>query len=221
LRGSTVVFSVAPSATSSSLTILETGVLEPGRYLLTVVSQASAAATMFWYWNSSASFQFEFDVAPLVTPFCFGDGTGTACPCGNSSPVGAEAGCLNSLGQGGALRASGTPSLANDTFVLLGSQMTNASALYFQGTTRIGGGDGAVFGDGKRCAGGSIARLGTKTNAGGASQYPDVGDAAVSVRGNVGAPGTRTYQVWYRNVASFCAPDGFNLTNGVVVEWQP
>jgi len=46
-----------------------------------------------------------------------------------------------------------------------GSQMTNSSALYFQGTTQMAGGAGIAFGDGLRCAGGSIVRLGTKTNA--------------------------------------------------------
>jgi len=29
----------------------------------------------------------------------------------------------------------------------------------------------------------------------------------------------RTYQVWYRNSASFCTSASFNLTNGVRVAW--
>ena len=55
---------------------------------------------------------------------------------------------------------------------------------------------------------------------GGASQYPAAGDLSVSVRGGVTGPGTRTYQVWYRNAADFCTPDTFNLTNGVEVLWS-
>ena len=44
---------------------------------------------------------------------------------------------------------------------------------------------GTLFGDGLRCAGGTVVRLATKTNVGGASQYPDVGDPPLSVQGGV------------------------------------
>ncbi len=46
------------------------------------------------------------------------------------------------------------------------------------------------------------------------------GDPSVSVRGAVSAPATRTYQVWYRNVAAFCTPSTFNFSNGVEVIWS-
>jgi hypothetical protein len=59
------------------------------------------------------------------------------------------------------------------------------------------------------------------TNVSGASQYPQPGDPSVSVKGNVVAPGTRTYQVWYRNAdPAFCTLSTFNLTNGVEVTWM-
>ena len=64
-------------------------------------------------------------------------------------------------------------------------------------------------------------RLGTKSNAGGSSSYPGAGDPSVSVRGAVVAPGTRDYQVWYRNAAAFCQPETFNLSNGWEVAWGP
>jgi hypothetical protein len=152
-------------------------------------------------------------------PYCAGDGSGTACPCGNPSPGGTPAGCLNSLGMGGKILSSGQASLANDTLVLRGSDMPSSSALYFQGTARVNGGAGLVFGDGLRCAGGVIVRLGLKTNVAGASQYPSAGDPSVSVRGQVTLPGIRDYQVWYRNAAPFCTPSTFNLTNGLEVTW--
>ncbi len=155
------------------------------------------------------------------TNFCAGDGSGALCPCGNHGPPGSSDGCLNSLGLGGRLRAGGTPSILNDTVVLYGSQMTNSSCLYFQGTLRQNGGAGTPFGDGKRCAGGSIQRIGTVTNSGGASHYPRPGDPPVSVQGLVGFGGTRTYQIWYRNAAAFCTPATFNLTNGVEFTWGP
>jgi Tol biopolymer transport system component len=157
-------------------------------------------------------------IAP-PSPFCFGDGTGTLCTCGSGAPGN---GCPSSLNPSGAnLAASGSASLAADTLLLLGSGMPNSFALYFQGTTQVAGGAGANFGDGLRCAGGAIVRLGTKSNSSGASQYPDTSDPPVSVRGQVTMPGLRTYQIWYRNAADFCTPDTFNLTNGLAVTWTP
>lgn len=151
-----------------------------------------------------------------AVPTCFGDGSTTACPCGNASPSSERAGCVNSFGAAGRLVANGSSSLAADTLVLVGEGMTNASALYIQGD---GGGTPVVFGDGLRCVGANVVRLGPRTNAGGASSWPGVGDPTVSVRGGVVTPGQRTYQVWYRNTAPFCTADGFNLTNGVIVTW--
>lgn len=162
-----------------------------------------------------------FAVLGSGTPFCLGDGSGTACPCGNSSPVGNDAGCLNSLGTGGRLAATGVPSVSNDSLALQGSGMPSSSALYFQGTAQLNGGAGVVFGDGLRCAGGSVLRLGIESNVNGNSQYPSAGDPSVSVRGQVTAPGARSYQIWYRNSASFCTPQAFNLSNGYQVTWGP
>ncbi|MBL8861013.1 MAG: hypothetical protein JNK02_03295 [Planctomycetes bacterium] len=159
----------------------------------------------------------------LVKSFCAGDGSGVACPCGNTAPAGSGRGCLNSTGAGALLAAAGAAVVSADTLVLNGSSMpANASALYFQGTSESGAGAGVVFGDGKRCAAGAVVRLGTKTNVAGTSSYPQGGDLSVSQRGGVPASGgTRTYQVWYRNSAAFCTPDGFNLTNGLRVTWLP
>jgi hypothetical protein len=66
-----------------------------------------------------------------------------------------------------------------------------------------------------------VIRLGAKLNVQGGSQYPGAGDARISVRGAVSAPGLRTYQCWYRNAAPFCTPFTFNLTNGWEITWLP
>lgn len=154
----------------------------------------------------------------LYSAACAGDGSAAACPCGNTGATGR--GCANSIDASGAvLGGAGTASVAADSLVLSGSGMPNSSALYFQGTTPSAGGMGVAFGDGLRCAGGAVVRLGTKTNAGGMSQYPEAPDLSVSVRGGVAPGNQRVYQVWYRNAASFCTPDTFNLTNGLVVDW--
>jgi Tol biopolymer transport system component len=156
---------------------------------------------------------------PHPASICFGDGTGTACPCGNGQ---AGNGCPSSVNANGAnLTVSGTESTTTDTLVLEGSGMPDSSALYIQGSIPMAGGAGVVFGDGLRCVGGTIIRLGTKSNVGGASRYPETGDPSVSVRGLVTMPGVRTYQVWYRNAADFCTPATFNLTNGLEITWLP
>ncbi len=152
------------------------------------------------------------------TPYCFGDGSGTACPCGNAGAAGN--GCASSVNaSGGNLAGVGIASISSDSLTLHGTGLVNTSGLYFQGTTQQSGGAGATFGDGLRCAAGSVIRLGTKVATGGASQYPLMGDASISVKGAVTTPGTRTYQLWYRNAGPFCTPSTFNLTNGVNVAW--
>jgi hypothetical protein len=161
------------------------------------------------------------NAAPSVTSFCYGDGSDTPCPCGNASAPGAIEGCLNSLGLGGRLEAQGIARVSADTAVLRGARMPNGSALYFQGTTRQNGGSGSVFGDGLRCASGSVVRLATKFNGAGESRFPEAGDATLSAQGGVSAGNVRTYQLWYRNAASFCNPETFNLTNGVEIAWAP
>jgi hypothetical protein len=103
--------------------------------------------------------------------------------------------------------------------VLTGSRMTNSTALYFQGSTF----DyvQTVYGDGLRCVGGSIVRLGIKSNVSGSSQYPGPNDPSVSVRGGISQPGTACYQVVYRDGGSFCTPSAFNATSGMIVLWTP
>lgn len=151
------------------------------------------------------------------TPYCFGDGSGPACPCFPSiAPGGAGRGCPNSVFPSGALlNAVGTASIGADTLELRGSAMPNSTCIYFQGTAA----SASVVFDGISCVTGTVIRLGTKTNACNASRYPDSTNPTVSVRGQVTAPGTRFYQVWYRNAASFCTPATSNYSNGLQINW--
>jgi Tol biopolymer transport system component len=158
---------------------------------------------------------------PPWVAYCFGDGMATPCPCGNASAPGAQAGCRNSLGTDGRLRATGTPSTSNDDFVLVCEGAGNGPMLYFQGTAQFANGFGAVLGDGLRCAGGTVIRLAIVQNTGGGSQYPRPGDPPTSVQGAVLPGTTRTYQGWYRDSAPFCTPETYNLTNGVALAWRP
>lgn len=152
--------------------------------------------------------------------FCAGDGVSSACPCGNTSAPGAQQGCLNALSVGAAIVGTGNASVSSDTFRLQGFGLPAGPGLYFQGTTLVGGGAGVGFGDGLRCAGGTVIRLGIRTASGGTSDYPALGGAGIGAVGLVpGAGSTRTYQLWYRDAAVFCTASTFNLTNGWSVTW--
>jgi hypothetical protein len=189
---------------------IESGLTTPGCY--------------FFPGTTFASFHLELYAdacgpgVPPGTTFCFGDGTGQPCPCANHGITGN--GCANSLFATGAnLGLSGLASLSNDTLVLTTTQTPNSSVLFFQGTIQQNAGAGAAFGDGKRCAGGTVIRLGTKSAVANTASYPGAGDPSVSVRGMILAPGVRTYQGWYRNAATYCTTATFNLTNGIEIAW--
>jgi len=182
--------------------------------------------------TSSAAGQFQVSetggsaCATPVTYYCFGDGTGTACPCANSGVAGN--GCANSLNANGAnLAASGIASITGDTWLLSGSGVPNGPGLYYQGVNQLGGGNGVTFGDGLRCVAGSVFRLGIVIASGNASTYPSPNPPAanqvvISVKGFNAAGDVRNYQLWYRDSdPSFCSASTFNLTNAVNVTWTP
>jgi enterochelin esterase-like enzyme len=171
-----------------------------------------------------ANWEFYRDVfAPLPTgsAFCLGNGSGTPCPCGNTATDGG--GCATSLGMGARLRASGSASLSSDSFTLSVYPIPNTSVLFFQGTMQLGNGAGQVFGDGLRCAGGSVIRLGAKQGIENFAQYAPPLDTPISIKGAVPAGGgTRTYQAWFRNPdPTHCTAGTFNLSNGWTVDWTP
>jgi hypothetical protein len=106
--------------------------------------------------------------------------------------------------------------------VLTATQVpASSSLLFFQGTVRTNHGGGAVMGDGLRCASGSMVRLGIAHAIGGTASIPGVGGTSLHVAGNVTPGATRMYQAMYRNMASFCSPSTFNLTNGWIAGWSP
>jgi choice-of-anchor B domain-containing protein len=155
------------------------------------------------------------------TGFCSGDGSATPCPCGNVGAPGS--GCAHAFGPGGLLSSTGTPSIANDTLVLNGTGMPSGTlTVFFQGSEAENFGLGAQAADGIRCTAGQIIRLGTKTTIlGGSANYPELGNLSVSAHGLVSSPGSRYYQIWYRNSAAFCTPATTNYTNGRMVVWAP
>jgi hypothetical protein len=160
--------------------------------------------------------------------FCSGDGSQGACPCGNQGSSGR--GCQNSISTGGArLTGSGSASLASDTLSLNSSgELPSAFSLFLQGTTDLA--SPAAFGDGLRCAGGTLKRLYKRNASGGSVTAPSGADLPVHTRsaalGNpILAGQTRSYQVYYRDPnPAFCAePIGstFNASQALRILWVP
>ncbi len=144
----------------------------------------------------------------IGTNQCFGDGSGTACPCGNP---GANGGCANATGDGSTLGAEST---AGGT-LNAGNAIPGQPGLFFQGDNSIGGGSGISFGDGLRCCGANVVRLGVVVPDGN-------GDASLGDAQNLGgasAGDTKCYQYWYRNPNGSPCGAGFNLSNAVSITW--
>lgn len=176
------------------------------------------------FWDNSfttlTSCCVPFTVLPssVGTPYCSGDGTGTACPCANFGAPGL--GCANgTFPTGCGLMGTGNPSVSQDTLVLHASTSTPGQpGLFFQGDNRIAGGAGTPFGDGLRCAGGSVVRLEVRV-ANAAGDAPS--SVSISARGMVSPGDIKRYQWWYRDPLLSPCGTGFNLSNGLEIVWSP
>ena len=148
--------------------------------------------------------------------YCSGDGSSTACPCGNVSAAGE--GCANDTGSGAALTATGSNSIAADNLVLVASNLTQGPGLFFQGNNAVNSGNGNAFGDGLRCAGGSVRRLEVLfANAG--NNFTASSTISVATDGNVSVGQTKRYQYWYRDAGTSPCNSLFNLSNGYEITW--
>jgi hypothetical protein len=160
--------------------------------------------------------------------FCFPGVDGVAaCPCGNPGIAGR--GCDNSSGTGGAtMTATGLASVASDSVVLTSSfEKPTAPTIFLQGSALSA--SGFVFGQGIRCAGGSIKRMYLHIAVAGVTSAPSGGDPKITARsaalGSVITPGsTRWYQAWYRDptVLGGCPVlSGYNASSGQQIIWGP
>jgi len=176
---------------------------------------------MYGHAMNDAQVAISFANGPNVvepgSSYCFGDGSGTACPCANAG--GGGEGCANSSGSGGVLSGAGSGSVSADDLAFTATQLLPSQpALLFSADNRIGGGDGVPFGDGLRCAGGNVKRLGidSPNGAGNASWGP-----GLHPLGGWQAGDTRRFQVWYRDPSGSPCGNDFNLTNGYEVVFTP
>ena len=149
-----------------------------------------------------------------MTPFCFGDGSGTSCPCNNFGA--SDAGCENSTGAGAVLSASGSASLSADDLAFSVTGVPNGPGLFFQGDFAVGAGNGLAFGSGLRCAGGFAVRLEICFSSNGSSAT----SVAIGSSGGAAAGETKRYQYWYRDPNGSPCSEPFNLTNGYELTWE-
>jgi len=168
----------------------------------------------------------NFDIQAMVlgatlepgVAYCFG----TACPCGNDD---FRAGCVTSNGQGGLLRAIGSPSVSADDLILRTTLVSpNKFGRYYMGASQIQ----VPFGNGQRCAG---------TGAYGAYRFPVISSGSGGVftlgpgivqfthdrlpeQGHILMGFTWNFQSWFRDSGGACG-SSFNLSNAFSVTFEP
>lgn len=148
------------------------------------------------------------------------------CPCANDTPENPEAGCRNSTTFGAMLEGEGTVSASLDDLAFHATFLPpNQTALLFVGLSPINSGAGASFGDGLRCVGGGVIRLGIETiDAGGEAEWGP--GLLASTPGGAGwsSGDARYFQVWYRDPSGGPAPNGcgtgFNLSVAIEIVFE-
>ncbi len=165
--------------------------------------------------------------ASTIAAFCFGDGTGAACPCANTGNAGrgckssaaGSIGCLLS-----AVDSSGNPNpstsvSANDLGLKSEGMNVGSYCVFFQGTGNVAGGAGGVSPDfdGLDCVGGTIVRLGCIPTLSGTNTLASVATLA----GLSATAQTLVYQAAYRNAVPFCTPATLNTSHALQVSWGP
>jgi len=195
-------------ATGPTLTIDPAALADAGSYDV-VVSGACGALT-------SAPADLTVEPPPLGTVFCSADGDGTACPCGNDKETGM--GCENSTGEGAALSAAGSASVAADDAVLTTVNVPeNKLGLVFMGTSWVAGGNGSPFADGLLCVQPNHRFPATSSGSGGAL----VLSTPVALANGKIQPGlTIRFQAWFRDPTGPCG-SGSNTSNGLSISFTP
>jgi hypothetical protein len=160
--------------------------------------------------------QVQENAGRTETLFCYGDGTGGACPCVDQEGLPGR-GCENSAATGG-VNLTG-----DNTGYVLGTTPAHAvlratgfrptsfpTTILFRSAQTASGGLGNPLGDGLLCLGGSVVRLQSVPASGGVATY-----ALTHMLGT----GRWHYQVLYRDQFAFCTSGLVNLSNGMSIVW--
>jgi hypothetical protein len=160
---------------------------------------------------------------PVTTSFCdASDGSLASCPCAN--PGNPDTGCDAAIPamQGGGLTggllltvvAQETTPTNRATVTGTGYPSASTPGAVVIRANNLDTGTPVVFGDGLRCIGVPLTRLGAAAAAGGVSTH-------VFGHGTMAGTGVRYYQIWYRHQPiSYCDPlAGYNLSQGQTLTW--
>ena len=170
--------------------------------------------------NAAPGLEVNFDdvrleASPLFPSFCDdADGSLAACPCAN--PGASDSGCDLQQSTGGvrldALVQQTSPT-NRVTVQGTGFPPATAPAAIVIRAPALDAAAPVVFGDGLRCIGTPLVRLG--------ATFASAGQSAHTFgHGTMAGAGTAYYQLWFRNTpAMFCTPDAFNLSNGRALTW--
>jgi hypothetical protein len=122
----------------------------------------------------------------------------------------------NSVGPGVQIGATGSTSItANDLMISGTGAPPSQFGLFYFGPNQIS----IPFGEGVRCAGGGIIRLGV-SNSGGSGVFSRALDHNALTGSGVIVPGeTANFQIWYRDPTG--GPSGFNFSDGLEVFFCP
>ena len=128
-------------------------------------------------------------------------------------------GVANSTGAASEMTASGSLSVAANDLVITADNLPGGQVgVFFYAPNQLNGGAGLPFGDGLRCAGGTVFRIFPPT--------PVVANAATKTVNNtlpsgagIGAFLTQHFQFWYRDPGAGGA--GFNLSTAMTLVFLP
>jgi hypothetical protein len=171
--------------------------------------------------NASTGIEVNFDdvrleAEPFYASFCDdADGSLASCPCSN--PGAPDTGCDLQQTTGGVrfdVLAQETSPQNRVTVQGTGYPAASAPAAIVIRAAALDPSSPVVFGDGLRCIGVPLVRLGAAFAAGGTSTH-GFGHGAMA------GSGAFRYQLWFRNTpAMFCDPlAAFNLSSGRTIVW--
>lgn len=208
LTGTLTVTPLVGSPTVTDLSgAMGTPTANPG-----TVNQAGAVITMIS--NQSTMIQF-MDPGSGISATLTLDGTlhgNTTCPV----PATYCQSAPNSVGPGVMIGSTGSTSwTANDLTLRATGAPAGQNGIFYFGPDQVQ----APFGEGFRCVGGLVYRLGI-TNAGPTGTFERVLDYQNLPAGaSIESGDTWNFQCWYRDPQG--GPSGFNLSNGLSVKFCP
>lgn len=148
----------------------------------------------------------------LGTPHLVNSNASSPCP----PPVPYCTGAPNSTGAGATISIQGSANVLTDDLVLVADQCpAQQPGVFFYGTGVIS----APFGDGNRCVGGTVFRLGSFAfvDAGGQAAHA-VDYGSLDPNGALAAGSSWNFQFWYRDLA-VVGGSAFNLTNAMTLRF--